>query len=71
MHHIHDPERMQVVMSHNDQHLGRDRRHNVQTVLIPLSYNADTNTTTCYAVIQQGIRHQIRAHCAALGYAVV
>jgi hypothetical protein len=71
MHHVERDDRMQVVVQAMDKYLGRSRLHQVKTVLLPISYDIQTQRTVCYAVIQQGIRHQIRAHCGALGYPIV
>jgi hypothetical protein len=71
MHHVERDDRMQVVVQAMDKHMGRSRMHQVTTMLLPISYDITTQRTVCYAVIQQGIRHQIRAHCGALGYPIV
>ena len=43
----------------------------VKTYFIPLYYDQERDMTTAYALISQGIRHQIRIHAAAIGYPLV
>ena len=71
MHHVQDNERMVAIKSEKDWHKGRGRENHVSTIFLPLSYDKKTNTTLCYAIIQQGIRHQIRLHAASVGYPIV
>lgn len=71
MHHVQDPERMVAIKTEKDWHKGRGRENHVDTIFVPLQYDKKTNQTLCYAIIQQGIRHQIRIHAASLGYPIV
>lgn len=71
MHHTHDDVRMVPIRIPKDEHKWRGEKHYVETRIIPVSYDEEANTTTCLIGIQQGIRHQIRAHLASVWYPIV
>ncbi len=71
MHHIHDKTRMVAVATEKDLAKGREKLHPVVTYVMPLWYNQQTNTTICFVVLHQWIRHQIRVHMAKVGYPIV
>ena len=71
MHHKQDAERMIAIKTDKDWQKWRGRENHVQTLFVPLEYDRKRNETLCYAMIQQGMRHQIRVHAAAIGYPIV
>ncbi len=70
MHHIHDDIRMVPIRISKDFNKWRGEKHMVETMIIPIQYDEETNTTLCVIVIHQWIRHQIRVHCASIWYPV-
>lgn len=70
MHHIHDDIRMVAMRIPKDYNKWRGEKHRVETTLFPIKYNEADNTTLCLVMIHQWIRHQIRVHCASVGYPV-
>lgn len=71
MHHSQDEQKMIVLRTLDDKRKWRGRVHDVKTLFVPISYNEDTNTTTAYAIINKGVRHQIRIHASSIGHALI
>lgn len=71
MHHAYDDQKMIVVRHARDSEKGRSKHHLVKTFFVPLYYDEERNMTCAYAIITKGIRHQIRAHAAGIGYALI
>jgi 23S rRNA pseudouridine1911/1915/1917 synthase len=65
-HHKSIPTKMTLDKKHQ-----RGKAHEVETLIEPLYYNSQTNSTTCKILIKKGIRHQIRIHTASMGHPVV
>ena len=65
-HHKSIPSKMTLEKKHQ-----RGKAHEVETLIEPLYYNSQTNSTTCKILIKKGIRHQIRIHTASMGHPVV
>ncbi len=49
----------------------KPRRHEVKTFCNFLYYDAEKNTSVLEVTIHKGIRHQIRAHLASIGYPII
>ncbi len=71
MHHTYDKTRMIAIAHKKDINKWREKMHMVSTYFIPIAYDEITNTTLCYAILHQGIRHQIRVHAAKIWYPLV
>jgi 23S rRNA-/tRNA-specific pseudouridylate synthase len=71
MHHQSNPEKMLVIQNPKDLRLGRGKQHNLKTKLQILHYDKKENVSTLLVTIQKGIRHQIRAHLASVGYPII
>ena len=71
MHNAYDKTRMIAVAHKKDLHKWREKMHMVSTFFIPIAYDENNNTTLCYAILHQWIRHQIRIHAAKLWYPLV
>ncbi|MEI7562810.1 MAG: pseudouridine synthase [bacterium] len=71
MHHQSIPEKMLVIKNPQDIRLGRGKQHEVKTNIEIVHYDKENNISTLLVTIQRGIRHQIRAHLASIGYPIV
>lgn len=71
MHNAYDKTRMIAVAHKKDLHKWREKMHMVSTFFIPIAYDEQRNTTLCYAILHQGIRHQIRIHATKLWYPLI
>lgn len=71
MHNAYDKTRMIAVARKKDLHKWREKMHMISTFFIPVAYDEKHNTTLCYAILHQWIRHQIRIHAAKLWYPLV
>lgn len=65
-HHYSDPSRMTI-----DLKVSRGKAQIEKTMIEPLYYDAQSNSSTCKITIQKGIRHQIRIHCASIGHHII
>jgi 23S rRNA-/tRNA-specific pseudouridylate synthase len=71
MHHGSISEKMLVIKDPKDLRLGRWKQHDIKTNIEIVYYDKEKDISTLLVTIQRGIRHQIRAHLASIGYPIV
>ncbi len=60
-----------VVALESNLHKIKGKIHQQKTFIKEFEYDCDRNISTALVMIKKGIRHQIRAHFAAIGYPLV
>lgn len=74
MHHKHDECMVSCVNNEGMERMlrrGRGKVLEAETLITPVSYDAESKTSIVRVMIHQGQRHQIRVHLATLGYPIV
>ena len=69
-HHRYNPDRMVVVENSNDINKTKWTHHYLTTTIVEFQFFPTSNTSILLICIQKGIRHQIRAHLASVGYPI-
>jgi 23S rRNA-/tRNA-specific pseudouridylate synthase len=70
-HHRHLKDRMVVLTSSKKNNKTRWKIHYLETHISVMHYDKKTNTSDIMIRITKGIRHQIRAHLASIGYPII
>jgi len=70
MHHRYNDDRMVVISSEDDERKWKWNLHEVETEISEIEYDERGKLSTIVVKIHKWIRHQIRAHLAAIGYPI-
>lgn len=70
-HHKDGKEKMVVIKNANEARLIRWKAQEAVTQIEKLYYDPEKSQSTLRVVISKGVRHQIRAHLASLGFSIV
>ena len=70
MHHKYNNDRMIVIQNPSEKNKGKGIEHLQKTKILECQFLSQNKTSFVLVEIQKGIRHQIRAHLAAIGHPI-
>ena len=69
-HHRYNPDRMVAIKHPSDVKKTKGTLHHLTTEILEFQFLPTSNTSILLLRIQKGLRHQIRAHLAAIGHPI-